>query len=769
MNLPLETIISIANIVIFGALIIPLAARWRRREGATLILSSYLTLAIIWNLARVMVIPDISLQNGASIIPIIEIVSRGGLLVTFGLLLLAFLNRWYQFRWLLGIVIPIQLISALTQLDMIPVDSVPGLGSPDAFRLKLDLLTWIIASLYPPIVLLKVLYNTYQAQFRNRCRYWLLGFVIIAIADLFLALAYAETLWLGIVLNLVGASLISYVLLSIRLPDLYVIAGHLMHTVLVTIGLSILLFAALYAAFLANNRQFQPEYVISSLGMVAFLLAIILPRLAGWLGIIFGRLLPDRDLEEHGLITAYRKQVNADWDFEKLGQQALQFLLSNIKTHKGILLISEHDRAGQIQLKPLAAINCPDIDLIHFSLNDPLITHLRVTQKTITQYDLDHLPEFKEISPDRKAWLQALGMEIFVPIILRQHEFMGILALGPKPHYRPYLEQTKNRIHLLASQIAIDIDKAKLFSQLGAVNQKMGSMTEKFNSLDQGKSDFLSIASHELRTPLTHIHGYASMLVEATENELNDPVYLQNVFSGIAKGSDRLKDIVDLIFDVSKAETGDMEISLGQVSLAEVLHQAVRQQQDAIEQRSHNLVISGIEQLPSIHGSNERLTQAMDQLINNAIKYTPDRGTITITGRTTVENHHPHVELIVTDTGIGIEPNDHKKVFEKFYRVGDINNHSTHSVKFKGAGPGLGLSLVAGIARAHGGRIWVESPKYDETECPGSQFHLVLPINPPEEAMQLEALEALPTSNAETRHWSSKDIEAIKQRLIQQQ
>jgi signal transduction histidine kinase len=88
------------------------------------------------------------------------------------------------------------------------------------------------------------------------------------------------------------------------------------------------------------------------------------------------------------------------------------------------------------------------------------------------------------------------------------------------------------------------------------------------------------------------------------------------------------------------------------------------------------------------------------------------------------------VEIVVTDTGIGIDPDDLERIFDKFYRVGDVLFHSTGKIKFKGAGPGLGLTIARGIVEAHRGRIWAESPGCDEEACPGSEFHVVLPVRP---------------------------------------
>jgi signal transduction histidine kinase len=89
------------------------------------------------------------------------------------------------------------------------------------------------------------------------------------------------------------------------------------------------------------------------------------------------------------------------------------------------------------------------------------------------------------------------------------------------------------------------------------------------------------------------------------------------------------------------------------------------------------------------------------------------------------------MEILIRDTGIGLDAEHHELIFEKFYQVGGVTLHSSGKTTFKGGGPGLGLALVRGVAKAHGGKVWVESPGHDETLFPGSTFHLQLPVNPP--------------------------------------
>ena len=147
------------------------------------------------------------------------------------------------------------------------------------------------------------------------------------------------------------------------------------------------------------------------------------------------------------------------------------------------------------------------------------------------------------------------------------------------------------------------------------------------------------------------------------------------------------------------------------------------------------LTVEPLDDLPAIKGDMDALKKVFLHLLVNAIKYTPDGGQIIISGRALPvgERGLPDggVELVVSDTGIGIDSDYHDLIFAKFYQTGEVAFHSSGKTKFKGGGPGLGLAIAKGVVETHGGQIWVESPGYDEDTCPGSHFHVVLPLTPP--------------------------------------
>lgn len=251
--------------------------------------------------------------------------------------------------------------------------------------------------------------------------------------------------------------------------------------------------------------------------------------------------------------------------------------------------------------------------------------------------------------------------------------------------------------------------------------------------LDKSKSDFIAIAAHELKTPLTLIEGYSSMLRDRTKDN-NGSSHNLILIKGIENGTQRLRQIVDDMIDVSVIDNQLLALKYQPIWFKRLLEMIQHEFRETIAERHLGFILR---QFPGIKemtfGDEERIYQALRNVISNAIKYTPDGGTITVDGRTLPG----FIEIIVTDTGIGIDPENHARIFEKFGGLGESSRHSSGKTKFKGGGPGLGLPITKGILEAHGGAIWVESEGYDEVKCPGSKFHILLPIQkqPPDEKM----------------------------------
>jgi len=248
--------------------------------------------------------------------------------------------------------------------------------------------------------------------------------------------------------------------------------------------------------------------------------------------------------------------------------------------------------------------------------------------------------------------------------------------------------------------------------------------------LDRNKLDFIQVAAHELRTPLTVLNGYVKILRSFPELKAN--AALGEVIDGILKGSDRIHEVVNLMLDVTRIDAETLKVATVPIPLKRIINDLAHDFAKAAQERKIEIIVEHDADTPTIHGDPLLIQKALYHLFVNAIKYTPDGGRVTISARPgLVDDEMPGVEITVRDTGIGLDAEHHELVFEKFYQVGSVAIHSSGKTTFKGGGPGLGLAIVRGVARAHGGKVWVESAGHDETTFPGSTFYLQLPVNPP--------------------------------------
>jgi signal transduction histidine kinase len=254
------------------------------------------------------------------------------------------------------------------------------------------------------------------------------------------------------------------------------------------------------------------------------------------------------------------------------------------------------------------------------------------------------------------------------------------------------------------------------------ISSEMAKVQKQMQRVDKSKSAFISVAAHELKTPLTLIEGYASMMEDLIRE--NKGVSLESLLAGISTGIERLRNIVDDMIDVSMIDNDLLQLNYQPIQVSQMIEALSIEFKTIMRNRKLTMDIQNYEGSKQwIYVDSARIMQALRNVINNAIKYTPDGGAITINGR----KLPGFIEVIISDTGIGISPENQALIFEKFGQLGRVELHSSGKTKFKGGGPGLGLPIARGILEAHGGSIWVESEGYDEIRCPGSTFHILLP------------------------------------------
>lgn len=247
--------------------------------------------------------------------------------------------------------------------------------------------------------------------------------------------------------------------------------------------------------------------------------------------------------------------------------------------------------------------------------------------------------------------------------------------------------------------------------------------------MDRNKLEFIQVTAHELRTPLTVLKGYANMLQSFPDIKENTAI--SEVLEGINKGANRMHEIVNLMLDVTRIDAEILKVGSVPVPVKQIVGDVAQSLIQAAVERKIELSIEHQPDTPNINADPNLIEKALYQLIINAIKYTPDGGKVLISTRPIMmEDDKKGVEIAIRDTGIGLDAEHHELIFEKFYQVGSVAVHSSGKTTFKGGGPGLGLAIVRGVVRAHGGKVWVESAGVDEVNFPGSIFYIQLPINP---------------------------------------
>ncbi|NLE45623.1 MAG: cyclic nucleotide-binding domain-containing protein [Chloroflexi bacterium] len=295
--------------------------------------------------------------------------------------------------------------------------------------------------------------------------------------------------------------------------------------------------------------------------------------------------------------------------------------------------------------------------------------------------------------------------------------FLSILGRSPSLGIRFLMHATTRWM---------DSDRQSI-EALQRANQELTGALQRLERLDRTKTDFIQVSAHELRTPLAALLGYTQMMEKHTT--VQDDPELRMLMNGILTSTQRLHRVFNSILDASRVMNEGLKIYRSPVSIPVIFHGILTDYATVIDERKLTVEMSGLQGLPFLSAAPDLLTKAFHYLVNNAIKYTPDGGTITITVKTLDDTEQgAAIEVAIRDTGIGIAPEDLDLIFEKFYRTGQVALHSSGATNFRGGGPGLGLTIARGVIEAHGGRIWAESPGYSEAECPGSTFYVRLPI-----------------------------------------
>ena len=285
--------------------------------------------------------------------------------------------------------------------------------------------------------------------------------------------------------------------------------------------------------------------------------------------------------------------------------------------------------------------------------------------------------------------------------LLREDRIIGALVVRRKStgDFRPEVIEL---LKTFATQSVLAIQNARLFREIEDKSRQI-------EAANRHKSEFLANMSHELRTPLNAIIGFSEVLGERLFGELNEKQ--AEYTDDILTSGRHLLSLINEILDLSKVEAGRMELELAAFDLPLAIDNARTFVRERATKHGITLDVAVDERLGDFTGDERKIKQILLNLLSNAVKFTPEGGRIGIEAR----QADGVVEISVSDTGVGIAPEDQPKIFEEFRQVG---SDYTHKVE----GTGLGLTLAKKFVELHGGKIWVESEVGK-----GSKFTFTLP------------------------------------------
>jgi two-component system, NtrC family, sensor kinase len=287
-----------------------------------------------------------------------------------------------------------------------------------------------------------------------------------------------------------------------------------------------------------------------------------------------------------------------------------------------------------------------------------------------------------------------------VPLLREDHLIGGLVVI--RTALGEFSPEIVELLKTFATQSTLALQNARLFREIEAKGRQL-------EAASQHKSEFLANMSHELRTPLNAIIGFSEVLTERMFGELNEKQdeYLKDIYAS----GQHLLSLINDILDLSKIEAGRMELEATDFDLPSAIENALILMRERANRRGVTLGSTLDERLGMIRGDERKVKQVLLNLLSNALKFTPEGGRIDVRA-----GLHDHVaEMSVTDTGVGIAPEDQEAVFEEFRQVGTADK--------KVEGTGLGLALSRKFIELHGGKIWVESEVGE-----GSTFTFTVPV-----------------------------------------
>ncbi len=409
--------------------------------------------------------------------------------------------------------------------------------------------------------------------------------------------------------------------------------------------------------------------------------------------------LTDQELnarvEELSVMQRIDRELNASLEVNRAMRITLEWAMRQSRAEAGFIGIVQEEGIRLIADQGYQA-----------ELQDYDQEYMPVNHSAVNEALLSGLPQRVALDAvdGNRCFLNGTRSQLVVPI-RRESNVIGLFLLESTVS-DCFQQDAFNFLSRLSDHAAIAISNAQLYAEVQAANT--------------AKSEFVSFVAHELKNPMTSIKGYSELLASGAVGPITD--MQSNFLTTIRSNTERMKTIVEDLNDNSKIEAGRLRLEFQAVDVDDVVEEVIRSTKRQLEDKKQTVNIEIPKDLPKVWADRNRLIQVLVNLVSNAYKYTPEGGEIRVMAELSENTWDPDgalqvVHIWVKDNGIGISPEDQKKIFQKFFRSEDDQAR-------KSPGTGLGLNITKSLVEMEGGRIW-----FDSEFRHGTTFHITIPIS----------------------------------------
>ncbi len=548
-------------------------------------------------------------------------------------------------------------------------------------------------------------YKDVDSSFRrNRATLILLG-TLVSLAGGFIDIARflvarfvpaADLVYpMGIPANMVFALMLGTSIVRYRLFDVNVaVKKGAIYLVLWGVVTSVLVMIEQYADW----EQINALWIILPLG---FIMTLLVSPLGQRLEEVLERLMFSKRRGCYQTLLDLSKRMGTILDFGRLMETLVHGLVRGVPlTHCSLMIYDPSRSAFVLYREDNSLGEGAGVTLI--SVDSPIVQWLNQTGRVLVKEEVKLNPEMAEYFEIAEGELEEIHAALIVPLKI-ENKLTGILLVGEKLSGEIFDNQELEVLAVLANQVAISLENARLYEELSASNAQLMQASRL-------KSQFLASMSHELRTPLNSIIGFSKVLLNRLDGELTErqQVYIRSVHNS----GTHLLQLINGILDFSRIEAGKLEMVSEEIDLHELIDECIESSMPLARGKQLKLETNVPLELPRLNADRTKVKQILLNLLSNAIKFTT-QGSVLV-GVIADPNT---MRISVADTGIGIRQEDLARLFEPFQQL-------DNPVARGAGGTGLGLAISKKFVELHGGRVWAES-----RENRGSTFYFTLPLN----------------------------------------